>query len=153
MDRERIDQIESQASFHKVKGEFAEALRMRQDLEQLMISSGLDASKQATNLNYIAFLALCVGDFAEAERAARRTLEVYSDVSEPSSEKKATYLSMLSSVLAERGSFEDAVRFGEESVAIFEVNHPDGDDWVARWKCDIDRMRLHDPGPYIDRGG
>src|SRR4051794_28633029 len=111
--------LEREARELKASGKHGDALRLRQEIERGHDRDGVGPVERAVNLNYMAFLAVCVGDLDEAIRAARKCLEVYRTASTEKNEKCATYLMMLSCVLAESGKFDEAIRHGEEAVAVF----------------------------------
>ena len=131
--------------------DYAGALRLRLELERLQQDDGATLVEKAGNLNQIAHVAVHAGRLAEAERAARQCVAIYRPLTTDRDERLATYLMMLSCVLAEGGQFEEAARVGEEAVAIFVLNHGEQDDFVAaRWR-DIGRMRASEPRPYLDK--
>lgn len=130
---------------------FVEALQVRQLMERLQDRFDVHASDRTKNLNSLTFLALVVSDFAEAERAARKCVSLYQNVPDLNHEKLATYLSMLSSVLAERGSFDEAVVYGEEALHHFRFFHGDSDNFVDMVKHNVECMRHGERRQYIER--
>lgn len=151
MNDETIRDLQIRARAANLNRDHANALALRQEVERLQMAEGTVATDVAKNLNWIAFFAVCVGDLAEAERAARRCVEVFATVPNGASETMATYLSMLSGVLAESGKFGEAVLFGDRAVSIFAANHGDDSQFVKYGRLDVDRMRREEPGPYVDR--
>ena len=130
---------------------YADALRLRLEIEQRKDQTQTGPAEQAKNLNWIAFLAVCAGDLEEAERAAKKCLEVYRIASSEKNEKYATYVMMLAMVLAESGKFDEAIAHGEEAVALFSQLHDEGDSFVEFRKHDIQRMRAKELPPYLER--
>jgi hypothetical protein len=145
------DDLERQAQELKcVHRDYAGALRLRLELERLHGQTGGSVTRQARNLNMMARVAVHAGAFGEAERAARKCLELYRPLAIGSDERLATYLMMLAVVLAEAGKFGEAVVHGERAVAIFTANHGERDSFVADRRRDIERMRAEDTPPYLD---
>jgi tetratricopeptide (TPR) repeat protein len=142
--------IKSEAGRLKMKGRFVDALRLRLQLEELYERHAIGAVEQSLNLNWIASLAVRTGNLDEAERAARKCLEIYRPVATDRDNRLATYLCMLSAVLAERREFDEAVTRGEEAVVLFAQIHGENSSFVQYRRVDIDRMRRKDTRPYLD---
>jgi 2'-5' RNA ligase len=146
-----LAEIRKQAEDLKRARKFAEALQLRLELEGLYEQEGVNTLQQSLNLNWIAFLGVHSGNLAEAERAARKCLEVYCPTaSVHDQETLATYHMMLSCVLAELRKFEEAVAEGEQALVLFSHFHGEGDSFVQFRKMDIERMRKKDSAPYLD---
>ena len=143
--------LRRQASALKLAGDLAGALKLRLDLDELYQRYNDDIGKRAENLNYIAFLGLSTGQFDLAERAARESVAIYRPVASSSDEKLATFLFMLSCVLAERSTFLEAMVLGQEAIGIFRKNHGETDSFVRSRELDLQRMRNGEVGEYIDR--
>jgi tetratricopeptide (TPR) repeat protein len=143
--------IKKQAEELKLSGKYSDALRLRLALEQLYEQRGFSAVEQSLNLNWIAFLSVHSDNLDEAERAARKCIAVYRPVSANQDETLATYLMMLSLVLAEKRDFDEAIVYGEQAVAIFANIHSDASNFVKARKADITRMRNKTLQPYLDR--
>jgi hypothetical protein len=146
------EDLERQAQNLKwVQRDYVGALHLRLELERLHGRTGASVTQQVKNLNMMAHVAVHAGALGEAERAARKCLELYGPLATDNDERLATYLMMLACVLAERGKFEEAVVHGEQAVAIFRVNHGEQDSFVAYRKLDIERMRAKDCHPCLDK--
>ena len=143
--------IRLQASTAKHERRFRDALRLRVELDALLTSIDAPLAERCSNLNMMAFLGLQIGDYATAERAARSCVELYQCVDEKKSESWATYLSMLASVLAERGNFDEAVGFGESAFKQFALNHSPNSEFLKYRSLALERMRSKWLGYYIDR--
>jgi len=142
--------MEKQAQYLKSGGNCADALQLRLALERLYDQDGGAIADQSRNLNYIAFIAILLGDAFEAERAARKCVQLYR--SSPSDyEELATYVMMLSSVLAEGRRFDEAAGYGEEALQLFSRLFGETNSFVQARKADVEDMRHQTIRPYIDR--
>jgi hypothetical protein len=130
--------------------DYAGALRVRLELEDWHARSGAGVHERTRNLNQLALLAVHAGVLGEAERAARECVELYRPIATERDERLATYVMMLSAVLAEARNFEEAVVHGERAVEMFAAHHGAQDSFVLYRKRDVDRMRAGDTGPYLD---
>jgi tetratricopeptide (TPR) repeat protein len=142
--------LQSEARRLKAVGDYAGALRLRLQLERLHADGGASAVEQAKNLNQLAHVAVHTGAVQEAERAARKCVELYRPIALEHDETLATYMMMLSVVLAIAGKFEEAVRYGEEALETFKLNHGEHDSFVTDRKKDIERMRRREAGLCLD---
>jgi hypothetical protein len=143
-------EIQQEAARLKMQRRFADALCLRLQLEQLYEQHGVGAKEQASNLNWIASLGVRAGNLEEAERVARKCVEIYRPVSTERDQLLATYISMLSAVLAEKREFDEAVTHGDEAVALFARILGENDSFVQYRRMDVERMRRRDTGPYLD---
>jgi len=143
--------LEKEAQDLKEAGDYFGALRLRLKLEQKHQQINECQTQQSRNLNYIAFLAIHTGNVNEAERAARRCLELYRPIAKTHDEKLATYVMMLACVLAESRKFEEAVTIGEEGVAMYAKILGKSNSYVQDCEKRIERMRHNDTRPYLDR--
>jgi hypothetical protein len=134
----------------QVARDHAGALRLRIELEQLHEQCCAGVGERVRNLNYLARAAVFAGQLGEAERAAHKCVELYRPVAAENDETLATYLMMLSCVLAGGGEFDEAVVYGEEAVAIFARNHGERDGFVVDRRRDIRSMRNYEVRRYLD---
>jgi len=144
-------EVEDEARELKWNGNLTGALVLRKRLELMLNRVNAPAARQATNLNWRAFLAICVGDLSEAERAARRTLLLYRPVAGDRDERLATYVMMLACALAERRKFSEATAHAEEAIAMFRRHHGADSQFVKDREAAIARMRIQDTHHYIER--
>ena len=151
MPEDEATSLRRQASALKAAGDITGALRLRLELDQLYQTDNANIYQRAENLNYIAYLGLCTGQFDLAELAARESVAIYRPVAANSDEKLATFLFMLSSILAERQKFLEAMVLGQEAIGIFRKNHGDNDSFVRSCELDLQRMSNREVREYIDR--
>lgn len=151
-DEAALQEMVRKATQLKLTGDYAGALSLRLELEQLHDKSNVSVEKRTANLNLIAFLAVHSGKLVEAERAARKCLGLYRPVTDAHNEKLSTYINMLACILAEEGRFEEAIANAEEAVVIFSDNHGENSTFVQYRRRDIERMRTKNTQqPYLDR--
>lgn len=129
----------------------AEALEVFLRLEKIQEESEPDVGRRALHLNRIASVALRLHRYPEAERAARKCVEIHLAAGLPIDTRYATYLGMLAGVLAERGKLDEAVPFQRESNAIHErFLEPDSSFLMWR-RIDLLHMQQGRIGKYIGR--
>lgn len=129
----------------------AEALELWLQLEKIQDEHEPDARQRCLHLNRIAYLSLCCSRWAEAERAARKCVELYRSAELPFLKGLPTYLSMLAGVLAERGKFDEAVPFQREANELHK-QFLDPDSSYLIWRhIDLLDMQRGKVGRYIDR--
>lgn len=160
MELERARELVNNAREMKHRGKYEEALAFRLEAERLYDRMGATTLERVNNLNFIAYLAACVDDPAEAVCAAEKCLAIYGNVSDrrddvraTSGERRATYLSMMCFVLAEAGRFEEAIPYGEAALSIFIANHGPDNDFVRDRAADVECMRRREKREYLDREG
>lgn len=147
---DRIHSLELDARKLKSARNYSQALELRLQAESIY-DSGLGASADAAmNLNSCTYLALCVENYSEAERLARKCLKVYQPKGEHD-EHLATYLFMLGAVLAERAKFDEAVPYCEKAIAIFAHNHGETASFVEYRRSDLQNMKNEIARRYIER--
>jgi hypothetical protein len=152
MEPQSSAQLREQAIRLNLENDRAGALRLRLELELRLNELGATVVEQTSNLSWIAFFAVCTGNLGEAERAARRCVDLYRPQARGDRDERwATYLMMLADILAEREKFEDAVPYAEAAVAIFAANHGEDSAFVQGRRRDVRRMRARDLGQYLDR--
>jgi hypothetical protein len=100
----------------------------------------------------LTFLAACRGERLEAVRAASKCLALYKEVLEPNPHHFATYVMMLSYVLAEDRQFSEAVAYGEEALMLFTKLHGQDDTFVQGLANDVESMRRAEIRDYLDKG-
>jgi tetratricopeptide (TPR) repeat protein len=137
---DRINQLRGRSAELKLQGDFAAMLPLRVEAARLLEEHHADATEVATAWNYVAYVNLEIGDFEEAERAARRSLSHYLSHSPERDERLATYLWMLSRTLEELGHFSAALPHAEEAVALFTCLHRE-DDFVSARRADLEKLR------------
>lgn len=140
----------TQAEELKQQHKYADALRLRLELERLYEREDAGPVEQSLNLNWIAFLGVHSRDLAEAERAARKCVEIYRPVATHRDQHLATYLFMLATVLAEKREFDEAIVPGEEALALFAQFLGESNSFVQYRRKDIERMRQKDTQPYVE---
>ena len=142
------DDIEDSARQHKNAGDFANALELRLQLEQLI--ADCDADRRSKNYNWIAFLAVHTGDLQNAVHAARQSLELYSSLVDEPDPRLATYTFMLACVLASAGQFDEAILHGDRGIELYEkTGH--NPNYVSYRRRDVARMRERESCVYLDR--
>jgi tetratricopeptide (TPR) repeat protein len=146
------EQLDEEARRCKWSGRFSEALALRQALEKRYDDLGVEPVLQAKNLNMLAYLAACRGQRSEAVRAASKCLALYKRALEPNPHHLATYVMMLSCVLAENGQFREAVVCGEEALAMFTQLHGRDNSFVQDLAEEVESMRHAEVRDYPDKG-
>jgi hypothetical protein len=145
-----LSELEVQARDLKNADRYSEAFAVRLRLEQLHVEGNSPVRDQIGNLNWLAYLGVHTGNLADAERAARKCLDLYRAVAGAADEKLATYTMMLSAVLAEAGKFSEAARTGDVAVELFVASGHDAE-FVQQRRADVTRMRRGEPTRYLDR--
>ena len=140
------DDLIHHAQTRKFAGDYAGALQLRLQAEQLLASAPAEA--QASNYNMISFLAVNLRDLVEAERAARRALELYTATTDVPDWISATYTFMLASILATAGRFEEAVPIGETAIDMFVATDHNATFVDAR-RAELQHMRQHRQIQYV----
>ena len=143
--REKASRLKREASrLKREEGNLVGALETRLKLELIYDSFDSDVILKDNNLCQIANLAVHVGQFSEAERAARKSVSLTLPLDD---KRRANSLSLLSAVLAESGKFEEAVIYGEQSVKLRESLFGADSSYVKYRKADLQRMYEKDTDP------
>jgi tetratricopeptide (TPR) repeat protein len=144
------NELEDRASRLKGAGKYPEALAVRLELERVLAEANAPDRDQASNLNMIAYLGACIGRLSDAERAARKSLEIYAPVAKDSDAVLATYTGMLAAVLAESRKFDEAAEYGEKALSLF-AQSGHNTEFMKRRQADVARTRNRDcTQPYLD---
>lgn len=151
MNRARIEELDKLASDAKRVGDYHSSLRWRTELERVLEDVGEDPAEQALNLNSLAYVAVCAGLLEVAERAARKSLEVHCSFTSEESPRFATYLMMLSRVLAEQAKFDEAVLLGERAIEIHRRLLGEENLHVQGTALDVQAMRNKEHRQYLGR--
>lgn len=130
-----------QAELLEQRGDHAAALSLLLKYEAAQSQTDRDPYEQAKSLNHIAYLAMLAKDLPQAERSARKCLEVFGPPATHRDEEYAAYLMMLASVLAEQQQFEQAIPLAEEALSHFSNAFGEKSRFVQDRKKDLDRLR------------
>jgi tetratricopeptide (TPR) repeat protein len=165
MDWLKVRELQSRGFNFKAAGRFQKAVDVFREVQRILDESLATAEQRSSNLNYIAFLALCAGDLDKAEQAARECLAIYqpfvvSDqnirtISVPGdphpTESLGTYYGALACVLAERRKFEEAEPYAERSLEYFLASgiHKEGDPFILSQRAILSRIHNRDTRPYF----
>jgi tetratricopeptide (TPR) repeat protein len=138
--RARISSLRLRRSDLKHQGNFAEALRLQEEIIRLREGCPSPADEVANDWNYLAIIQHSLGSLAEAEEAARRSLAHYIEHTTQRDENLATYYWVMATILADQDRSTEAVTFGEEALACFALRHGE-DEFMQSRRRDLERMR------------
>ena len=146
-----ITELEMSATHHKTIGKPRESYTYRLKLEKLYDKLPGYAGERVENLKYLAVLAVYCNELEQAERAARKCLELYLPHAKDL-ELLATFRWMLAVVLAENRKFDEAVPYGMQALVHYIQAHGERSLFAKTCQRDLERMKNKDAGQYLDRG-
>jgi tetratricopeptide (TPR) repeat protein len=152
---DRLNELHRQRGDLKLQGRVREMIPV-----QLGIVAEAEKTGRVRDLadawNYLSALYHQVREYDEAERAARKALEVYAGDPAPSAERWGGYQFKLARILAAQGRFAEAVPFAEAGVRGYGVFHDPPDDFLNARQEEAALMRDHmkrAAGAADDHGG
>jgi hypothetical protein len=140
-------EADKQAGRLALHGRIHESLMSRLDIERLCSDSSVSSSNRARNLSLAASLAHKIGDLSTAELLTRKCVAVYGAIRDI---RCATYRMSLACILAEQRQFDEAISHAEAAILLFESLEKVDSSFVAYRKRDLERMREHVEGSYLD---
>jgi hypothetical protein len=139
----RLNELGLRRSQLKHARRFQEATLLQVQIIELLEAESATDKELATAHNMASFLFLCCKQYSDAERHARLALSLHAGDSLKDHEACGAYSFVMARILASRFEFEEAVVFGERSIAEYSHFHNPPDEFLSRLVAEVERMKNH----------
>jgi hypothetical protein len=143
----RLNELCLRRSELKHAKRFQEAMLLQVQIIELLEAEGVPKNELAVAHNMASVLCLGCKSYSDAELHARRALSLHEGNSLKDHEARGAYNLVMARILASRFEFQDAVPFGETSIAEYSHFHNPPDEFLSQIVAEVERIKNHTWSP------